>query len=165
MEDTGFAYDYVSENLGSDEKNVEVIENTDRYSFLSRLKSLKEFGVRAMNGKAIIYPYWENVARGYEEILATLTLLQLLFFAYPVIIAVIALVIWWRHKNWTMKDVYHQIKDKAERKAETVRARRKKERDEFFIAEYEDEPAKQKRDKKNKKKRNKERKRREEDAL
>jgi len=162
---TGFAYDYVSENLGSDERNVEVIENTDRYSFLSRLKSLKEFGVRAMNGKAIIYPYWENVARGYEEILATLTLLQLLFFAYPVIIAVIALVIWWRHKNWTMKDVYHQIKDKAERKAETVRAKRKKERDEFFIAEFEDEPAKQKRDKKNKKKRNKERKRREEDAL
>lgn len=161
---TGFAFDYVSENLGSDEQNVEVIENTSRFEFLSRLKSIKEFGIRAMNGKAIIYPYWENIARGYEEILATLTFLQILFLLYPVTIAVIALIVWWRHKGWTMKEVYSHLRDKAERKAEKTRANRKREKEEFFIAEYEDEPAKVKR-KKKKQVRNIKIKRREEDTL
>ena len=138
---SNFAFDYVKENLGSDEQNTEVIENTSRFEFLSRLKSIGEFGVRSMNGKAIIYPYWENIARGYEEIFATLTLLQLLFLLFPVLTVLIALIIWWKHKTWTMKDVFAHVKDKAERKLEKVRANKKKEREDFFIAEYEDDEA------------------------
>lgn len=166
---TGFALDYVAENLGNDEQNTEVIENTSRYSFLSRLKSIKEFGVRSMNGKAIIYPYWENIARGYEEILATLTLLQLLFLLYPLVIAVVVFIIWWKHKSWTTKDVFGHVRDKAERWMEKVRANRKREKEEFFIAEYEDAPVKSKKDRAVKRKKkhawNRKTKRGEEDVL
>lgn len=122
---TGFAYNLVKEKLGSEEKESEVLENTSRYSLLSRCKLLGQFGTRSMNGKAIIYPYWENIARGYEDILTVLTLLQLLFFLYPAALLLIAFVIWWRHKGWTLKDVWLKGKDKAERQAERVRARRK----------------------------------------
>lgn len=120
-----FAYNYVKENLGSDDKETEVVENTSRYSLLSRLKLLKSFGIRSMNGKAIIYPYWENIARGYEDILAALTLLELLTLLYPVALALVLFCIWWRHKGWTLSDVWRVAKDKAERRVENARAKKK----------------------------------------
>ncbi len=121
-----FAYQYIKDNLGSDEKNVEVVENTSRYGFLSRLKLLMQFGTRSMNGKAIIYPFWENIARGYEDVLAILTLFELLFLAYPVVLALVFFIIWWRHKGWTLRDVRLKLQDKAERGMEKLRARRSK---------------------------------------
>ncbi|MCM1027020.1 MAG: ABC transporter permease [Roseburia sp.] len=120
-----FAYNYVMEHLGSSEKETEVVENTSRYSFLSRLKLIPRFGTRSMNGKAIIYPYWENVARGYEDILALMTLGELLFLAYAVILALVFFILWWRHKGWTLREKWMILKDKAERKAERIRAKRK----------------------------------------
>jgi len=119
-----FAYKYIKENLGSDEKETEVVENSTRYSFLTRLKSITAFGTRSMNGKAIIYPYWENVARGYEDILAVITLFEVMFFACAAVIALILFIIWWRHKGWTLKEKCLVLKDKAERLAEKQRAAR-----------------------------------------
>ena len=119
-----FAYKFIKDKLGADEKNVEVVENTSRYSLLSRLKLLGGFGTRSMNGKAVIYPFWENIARGYEDILTLLTLLELLFLAYPVALAMVFFILWWRHKGWTFKDVWNWLKDKAERLAEKLRAHR-----------------------------------------
>ena len=121
---TGFAYNHVKENLGKEENATEVVENSARYSLLSRLKLIGQFGVRSMNGKGIIYPYWENMARGYEDILMILTLLQLLTLLYPVILLLIAFIIWWRHKGWTLRDVRLKAKDKLERLIERLRAAR-----------------------------------------
>lgn len=121
---TGFAANFIRENLGKDTKTTEVVENTSRYSFVSRLKLLLQFGTRSMNGKAIIYPYWENIARGYEDILALLTLFELLFLVYPLGMAIIFFCIWWRRKGWTMKDVWNGAKDKAERGMEKSREKR-----------------------------------------
>lgn len=116
-----FAYKFVKEGLGAQEKETEVVENSARYSFLSRLKLIPALGTRAMNGKAIIYPYWENVARGYEDILTVVTLFELLFLAYAVIMAVGLFVHWWRHKGWTLKEKQLILKDKAERFVEKQR--------------------------------------------
>ena len=123
---SSFALNLVRENMGTDEKEVEILENTSRYSFINKLRLLADFGTRSMNGKAIIYPYWENLARGYEDIIALLTLFMLLFLLYPVIMMLVFFIRWWKHKGWTLKDVWHHIKDKAERHAEVRRAKRKK---------------------------------------
>lgn len=122
---TNFAVNYIRESLGSDEKRTEVVENTSRYSLLSRLKLLTQFGTRSMNGKAVIYPYWENIARGYEDILTLLTLFELLFLLYPAGLAVVFFCIWWRHKGWTLREVRLKLMDKAERLAERAREARK----------------------------------------
>lgn len=122
---TGFAKKYIQENLGTDEKNTEVVENTSRYSFLSRLKLLLQFGTRSMNGKAIIYPYWENIARGYEDILMVVTLFEVLFLLYPSVLALVFFCIWWRHKGWTIKGKVLWLKDKLERKIENRRMKRR----------------------------------------
>lgn len=124
-----FAYKFVSEKLGSDEKETEVVENSSRYSLLSRLKLIREFGTRSMNGKAIIYPHWENVARGYEDILAVITLFELLFLVYAIVIALVLFIGWWRHKGWTIREKWLILKDKAERLVEKYRARRLEKKD------------------------------------
>lgn len=129
-----YAFSYVKENIGVAEKELEVVENTTRYDFLERLQVIADFGTRSMNGKAIIYPYWENIARGYEDIIAAVTLFALLFLAYPVVLLVMFAVIRWKHKNWTAKGIYLYLQDKGERKMEDVRAkriRRQKHKDRF----------------------------------
>lgn len=120
-----YAYNYIKENLGADEDSTEVVENSARYNLLNRLKVIGSFGTRSMNRKAIIYPYWENVARGYEDILALLTLLALIFLLYPVILVTVWLVIRWRHRSWTVKSVVLKLQDKWERYLERRREQRK----------------------------------------
>ena len=119
-----FAFNYVKEELASQETESEIIENTSRYGLISLLQTIGEFGTRSMNGKAIIYPYWENVARGYEDILATLLFVSLLFFLYPFILLVVFLRRAWARRNWTAKSVYLKLKDKWERFLEKQRAKR-----------------------------------------
>lgn len=131
----GYAQKYVAENIGIDENEVEVVENSTRYSLLSRFKLLAEFGTRAMNSKAIIYPYWENMARGYEDILVLLLVFMVLLFLYPAVLLTIALITAWKHKTWTAAGVWGIIKDKLERlrekrwAAQKERKREKKSRE------------------------------------
>ena len=120
-----YAVNLVRERLGGNEKEVEVLENTSRYSLVNRFKVVLDFGTRSMNGKAIIYPFWENIARGYEDIIALFTVCMLLLILYPIILLLVIFIKWWRHKGWTFKDVWHYVKDKAERCVEKRYARRK----------------------------------------
>ncbi len=147
---TGFAYQYISEKLGYDEENVEVIENTGRFSLLSRLKLIAAFGTRSMNGKAIIYPFWENIARGYEDILLALTFVWVLTLLYPVLLVVIFFCIWWKKKGWTVGEKACALKEHLENVRERSRIRRKTKRhkvkkapqDDFWIEEFEEKPKK-----------------------
>lgn len=118
---TGFALGVVKDKLGVEEQNVDIVENTTRFHLLPQLKILGSFGVRSMNGKAIIYPYWENIARGQEDILALLLIFRILFILYPVVLLVIFLIYRWKNRQWHFKDV----RGFAEKKTEEFRIRRK----------------------------------------
>ncbi|MDE6516256.1 MAG: ABC transporter permease [Acetatifactor sp.] len=120
-----YALNYVREQLGTQEKEVEVLENSSRYHIVKRLRLLLDFGTRSMNGKAIIYPYWENVARGYEDILALLTLFQMLFLIYPSGVLLVWIVIRWKNKTWTARTVLAALQDKMQRAADKHREQRK----------------------------------------
>ncbi len=106
----GFARSYVEEAIGVNELEREVVENSSRYSLMNRIRHIGKLATRSMNGKAIIYPYWENVARAYEDILAILTLFELLFLAFPVIIIIGAAVYRWKHRTWTVKSVLMRLR-------------------------------------------------------
>lgn len=110
-----FGMNYVKEKLCRDEKESEAVENSTRFNLLRRLKLITAFGTRSMNGKSIIYPYWENMARGYEDIIATLTALMVILILYPVVLAVVALVRWWRHKGWTFRDIWRKVTERIDR--------------------------------------------------
>lgn len=86
----GFAEDTVITALGggdnaTDEwdKEFEYVNNTTRYRWGSRVVRLGSFFTQTMNTKLISYPYWENRARGYEQIGTMFTLLQLMLLVYP----------------------------------------------------------------------------------
>ena len=144
---SGYALNYVTEHIGISENDVDIVENSNRYSLLGRIKQIGEFSTRSMNGKAIIYPYWENVARAYEDILAILMLFMLLTVGFPVIIIVVTIILLWKRKRWTVKGVLLKWKDAAEMKFSRMRtarkekrANKKKQKQEWTdIKEYEEE--------------------------
>lgn len=107
----GFAMEKLKTGLMVDEREVEYVENTNRFSILASIQLLGKLGYRSMNGKAIIYPYWENLARGNEDILALLTVFMLLFMAIPILLAVSQLIYRWKRKKWTVGSVFGKIRD------------------------------------------------------
>lgn len=122
---SGYAKQYVTENIGVMENEIEIVENTTRFSALSRLKIIGAFGTRSMSSKPIIYPYWENIARGYEDILGLLFVFVLVLFVYPTVLVCVFLIRAWKHRSWTVKNIYHKLRDKAECLAEKRRIKRK----------------------------------------
>lgn len=80
-----FGINALKNALTVSEENYAMIEVSARFDFLHRLEAIKHFGVRSMNSKNIVYPYWENRAKGYEDISAALLALELLLMCYPVI--------------------------------------------------------------------------------
>lgn len=149
-----YALNYVKENIGVQETELEVLENTSRYSLLSLIKVIGGFGTRSMNGKAIIYPYWENIARGYEDILALLLLLEAVFLLYPIVLVIIAVVIAWKHKTWNARSIYLYVQDKWERFWERRRANRmNRKHDKHMDEDIEQNIGRQKKNGKRKRKR------------
>jgi hypothetical protein len=68
------------ENLfGLEDSQVEIVDNTGRFRMANRWKLLLQFGTRSMNTKSILYPYWENTARGTEDVLLLYTILATIF--------------------------------------------------------------------------------------
>lgn len=122
----GFARQIVQENMGGEETAMEVVENSTRYRFLPLLGVIADFGTRSMNGKAIIYPYWENIARGYEDILALLLFFEMLFLLFPAIVVIIWLVLLWKHKKWNWKDVKNLAENGIERLRKWRKGRKEK---------------------------------------
>jgi len=69
---------------------------------------------------------------------------MLFLLLYPVVTVIWCFVHWWRHKGWTLKEVWHTGKDKAERAVERRREKKHphKERDvlEELERELEEDP-------------------------
>lgn len=89
---SGFALSTLTKQLEGFGEQVELVENSNRYQLMPRLLVLRDFGLRSMSHKGILYPYWENIARGYEDIFALTLLLKILLLLWPIIFAVIQLV-------------------------------------------------------------------------
>lgn len=104
---SGFAYAKVKEKFGIDEVGMQVVENSVRYGFKSLFTVISELGTRSMNSYAIGYPYWENVARGWEDIFAIVLALQIITLMIPAGIIIITLILLWKRKKWTWRDVIH----------------------------------------------------------
>lgn len=70
--------------LGMEEDDYELIECSARFDLLHRIDVIKNFGIRSMTTQNIVFPYWENRARGYEDISALFLVLEVVCMVYPV---------------------------------------------------------------------------------
>ncbi len=108
----GLAAKLSGEAIGLDETSCTVIDNTDRFSPFALFNVLRAFGTRSMWGKAIFYPYWENIARGYEDMLAILLLFRAIALLTMAVILAVVVVNMYRHKKWTVRGIVNYLSDK-----------------------------------------------------
>jgi len=115
-----FVYNALKEKLGVKEEDMVVVENSSRYSIEAMLPVILDFGTRSMQNSAVRFPYWENVARGYEDIRAVVLVFQALFLLTPSVIIAVFLIIKWKNRNFTWRDIGRCLagwKDKLARHA------------------------------------------------
>ena len=105
-----FGFNALKEALGLDKSSYEIVENSSRFGLMNRFTVLRNFGIRSMNTKNIVFPYWENRARAYEDLAALLLVLELLCLVYPVIFAAGKIHWLWKHKTEIRQKLVQWIK-------------------------------------------------------
>lgn len=108
---SGFAGNIVRRRAGSSSDRM-VVVNSSRFSTASLIGDLRGFALRSMATSGYTFPYWENVARGWESVLSLVVLIQLVLIAVPVIFAFVMIIYYFRHRKWTAGGVFRKIKDR-----------------------------------------------------
>lgn len=106
---TGFGFNMIEQQCSG--MDVALVEHQTRFEFLSLWKIIRQFGTRSMGLSGITFPYWENMARGYEDILAGLLMTELVLLAYAGIVSVGFIWYLWLHRKWRVKHIYDKAKD------------------------------------------------------
>ncbi len=115
-----FVYNCVKEKFGVEEEDMVMVENSSRYSLEALIPIIFDFGTRSMQDSAVKFPYWENIGRGWEDVKALVLIFQFLFLLIPTVIIVVFLIIKWKNRSFSMKDVGNflvEAKDKAFKRA------------------------------------------------
>lgn len=106
--------------VGIEESEYELVENSARYDLLHRIDVIKNFGVRSMRTKNIVFPYWENRARGYEDVSALFLVLEVLCISYPLYWSLQKCKYFWQNKQILLKKI--RKTDKVNRKKQKKEA-------------------------------------------
>lgn len=109
-----YVYNAVKEKLGVAEDDMIVVENSSRYTDGALLSIVLDFGIRSMQKNAVHFPYWENIARGYEDLSAAVFLLRYLLLAIGIVIVIVCIVIKWKNRTWNLHDLWNKILDQKE---------------------------------------------------
>ncbi len=72
----GFGERILTENGVVTLEDAVVIENSTRFDAIPLYKLIPDYLERIMSKSGIVYPYWENMARGYENILVACLLVE-----------------------------------------------------------------------------------------
>lgn len=100
-----FAKNIFAEAIGDTEGNYIIVENSERFTGRNLWKIAKEFGLRSMTRKNIVFPYWENVARGYEDYLSVIYVIKTAGLIMALILIGLFIRGKWKVKTWTVKSV------------------------------------------------------------
>lgn len=73
---SGFGEKILTENSVVDLTNAVVMEHSTRFNIIPLYKLVPGYLERIMSKTGIVYPYWENMARGYENILVAFLLVE-----------------------------------------------------------------------------------------
>ena len=108
-----YASSLIKDKLGfTDNSDIVVMDSRTRFSFGSLLTVLKAFPSRSMQLTEFSYPYWENIARGWEDILAIVVFAELILYIIAFILLVWIVVSWYNNKTWKTRDIIRKINDK-----------------------------------------------------
>lgn len=109
-----YAANLVKEKLSfKDNADIVVMDSRARFSFGPLINIFRSFPGRSMQLTEFSYPYWENIARGWEDILAMVVMAQLLLYILVFLLIVWITVSWYNNRTWRTKDVIKKINDKV----------------------------------------------------
>lgn len=106
----GFAIDIVRTALNDTEQQIEVIENSKRFSFDEKRNVLLDFGVRSMSRNSIIYPYWENIARAVEDVCGVLFAVQAGTFVIAAGLFIRYVWIVFKNRTWSLRTIRERVR-------------------------------------------------------
>ena len=89
-------------NALRDESGAIVVDNTNRFGTRNLIEDIRNFAFLGMRTRNVRYPYWENVAMGWETIFAALFLLECILIVLTILLIVWMILHWFRHKSWTL---------------------------------------------------------------
>lgn len=107
----GFAKDTVVNALNDTLQQIEVVENSARFSFDAKKEIVLDFGVRSMSRNSILYPYWENIARATEDLCGLLFVFQSVSFVIAAVLLILYIRILYRNRTWSVKGIVTKIND------------------------------------------------------
>lgn len=111
-----FAKNILQTVLGDTDGQMEIIENSSRFSPEARKEVLFDLPLRSMSSKGILYPYWENIARAVEDIAAVFYAIEALTFLLAA--ALTLWYLWYRFQNrtWNLRILWEKIQRIWEKK-------------------------------------------------
>ena len=140
----GYAAAVLERSLGEDIGAI-VVDNTNRYGFRSLLTDLRDFAFLGMRMQSVRYPYWENVAIGWETIFAALLLFEFVLIIFTILLLLWMLIHWYTHKPWTvMGNIRNLQENMYERQSRKRYPEYYRQLEEEESEEKEDEPDREK---------------------
>ena len=109
----GYAEKLVRSRIGLGEGDYAVVENSGRYEGMALSGGWLNFWTRSMRIGNVSYPFWENAARGWEDILSVLFLFQCLLTALPALYVLYLILYYFTHKQWTLLGIVREMQDRA----------------------------------------------------
>lgn len=106
---------------GVDNSQTVIVDNTSRFDTWRLALLIAQPGVRSMQSISIRYPYWENVARAWEDIMIPFAFLEL-FMRFSPFLFLLFLLLWYAtHRSWTMGGVIQTFRDRIyDRQSEKI---------------------------------------------
>ena len=106
----GFALGIMKEALGGG-SGAALVDNTARYRDEALLDIFLGFTSRGMQTTGISFPFWENRARAWENILSLVFMAYCLCLFAAAVVLVILIVSWYRHKKWNTGSLAKKASD------------------------------------------------------
>ena len=88
---SGFGGKILTENSTVDLKRAVVMEQNTRFNVIPLYKLVPGYLERIMSKTGIVYPYWENMARGYENILVAFLLVETVCLVCGLVLVIITI--------------------------------------------------------------------------
>ena len=106
---------------GVDNSQTVIVDNTARFDTWRLALMIAQPGLRSMQSISIRYPYWENVARAWEDIMIPFAFLEL-FMRFSPFLFLLFLLLWYAtHRSWTMGGVIQNFREKIyDRQSEKI---------------------------------------------
>ena len=106
----GYALGIMKEAAGSPSGMV-MVDNTARYRDGALLDLFLDFTSRGMQTTGISFPFWENRARAWENILSLVFMAYCLCLFAAALVLVILIVTWYRNKKWNTGSLAKKASD------------------------------------------------------